>query len=79
MRDYHVHTVNSPDGHATIREQFTAAQAAGLEEICLTDQAYVKDPDISVQKYTENVAKELGGSIAISAFARFENRWFCPL
>ena len=31
MRDYHVHTVNSPDGHATIREQFTAAQAAGLE------------------------------------------------
>ena len=43
-----------------------------FKEICLTDQAYVKDPDISVQKYTENVAKELGGSIAISAFARFE-------
>lgn len=43
-----------------------------FKEICLTEQAYVKDPDLSVQKYTESVAKELGGSIAISAFARFE-------
>lgn len=42
------------------------------KENCLVDQLFVKDTDITVAKYTENVAKELGGSIAISAFVRFE-------
>lgn len=42
MRDYHVHTTYSPDGHATLREQFAAAQAAGLEEICITDHLDIK-------------------------------------
>ena len=43
-----------------------------FKEICLVDQVYVKDGDLSVQKYTDAVAKELGGSITISAFVRFE-------
>ena len=43
-----------------------------FKEICLTEQAYVKDQDVSVRKYTESVAKELGGDIKISAFVRFE-------
>lgn len=42
------------------------------KENCLVDQAFVKEPDLSVQKYTENTAKELGGSIAITGFVRFE-------
>ena len=37
MRDYHVHTTYSPDGNATLREQFAAAQSLGLSEICITD------------------------------------------
>jgi elongation factor Ts len=43
-----------------------------LKEICLVDQAYVKDSSLSVQKYTEQVAKELGGKITIKGFVRYE-------
>ena len=43
-----------------------------FKEICLVDQAYVQDSGMSVKQYTESVAKELGGSIKIEAFTRFE-------
>ena len=36
------------------------------------DQQYVQDSKLTVKQYTENVAKELGGSIAIAAYTRFE-------
>ncbi len=42
------------------------------KEICLLDQPYVKDGDLSVQKYTEATGKELGGTIAVTDFVRFE-------
>lgn len=42
------------------------------KEVCLTEQEFVKDGDLTITKYTDKVAKELGGSIAIEAFARFE-------
>ena len=43
-----------------------------FKEICLVDQAFVKDPDITVEKYVENVAKSLGTEISITKFARLE-------
>ncbi len=43
-----------------------------FKEICLVDQAYVKDSDMSVQQYTEATAKELGGAITIVDYVRFE-------
>ena len=42
------------------------------EENCLVDQAFVKDNKTSVQKHIDAVAKELGGSITITRFVRFE-------
>ena len=42
------------------------------KENCLVDQEFVKDSSMTVGKYTEKVAKELGGSIAIVDFVRFE-------
>ena len=39
------------------------------KEVCLLDQPFVKDPDISVAKYVENVGKELGGTITIKALS----------
>ncbi len=41
------------------------------KENCLTEQAYVKDPDMSVTQYAEKVAKELGTTIEIVSFTRF--------
>lgn len=39
---------------------------------CLVDQQYVKDDELKVGKYTENTAKELGGSIKIVSFVKYE-------
>lgn len=43
-----------------------------LKEICLIDQTYVKDGDLTVAKYVETVAKEVGSSISVKRFVRFE-------
>ena len=42
------------------------------EEICLLNQPYVKENKITVEKHVQQVAKDLGGSIKINAFTRFE-------
>ncbi len=42
------------------------------KEVCLVEQEFVKDGDLTIAKYTDKVAKELGGKIAIVEFARFE-------
>lgn len=42
------------------------------QEVCLVEQSFVKDPDLTVKKFIENKGKELGCSIEIVRFARFE-------
>lgn len=41
-------------------------------ENCLLEQAFVKDDKVSVGKHVEAVAKELGGSIKVVDFVRYE-------
>jgi len=41
-------------------------------ENCLLEQAFVKDGDVTVDKYVENVAKNLGGSIKVVDYVRYE-------
>ena len=41
------------------------------KESCLTEQAFVKDPDQSVNQYTAAVAKQLGTTFEIVDFTRF--------
>lgn len=43
-----------------------------LKEFCLVDQAYVKDGDLTVAKYLEQVSKEVGGKVEVKKFVRFE-------
>ena len=43
-----------------------------FKDICLVEQPFVKDGDITVGKYVENVAKSLGTDIKIVKFARLE-------
>lgn len=43
-----------------------------LKEVCLLDQAYVKDGDLTVAKYIEQVAKAEGAKLTIKKFVRFE-------
>lgn len=41
-------------------------------ENCLLEQSFVKDDKVTVGKYVENAAKELGGKIEVVEFVRFE-------
>ena len=43
-----------------------------LKEICLLDQVYVQDSDLTVAKYVEKVAKENGANMTVKRFVRFE-------
>ena len=43
-----------------------------MKEICLVEQPYVKDGDLTVKKYIESVAKEAGAPISIKRMVRFE-------
>ena len=42
------------------------------KENCLVDQEFVKDNKMTVSQYVNSVAKQLGGSIEITKFVRFE-------
>ena len=43
-----------------------------MKEICLLDQAYVQDSDLTVGKYVEKVGAEAGAKISVVKFIRFE-------
>ena len=43
-----------------------------LKEVCLLDQVYVQDGDLTVGKYVEKVAKENDANLSIKRFIRFE-------
>ncbi len=58
---------------ANIAEKMVLGRIAKYyKEVCLVEQPFVKDGDISIAQYTENTAKELGGKITITGFTRFE-------
>ncbi len=57
---------------ANIQEKMATGRLEKFfKEQCLTEQAFVKDPDKTVNAYTDEVAKNLGGTIAIKSFVRF--------
>ncbi|MBE7044248.1 MAG: elongation factor Ts [Ruminococcaceae bacterium] len=58
---------------ANIVEKMVMGRIAKFyKEVCLVEQEYIKDPDITVTKYVDQTAKALGGSIKIVDYARFE-------
>ncbi len=43
-----------------------------LKEVCLVDQKFVKNSDVTVAQYVESVAKEIGKSMKIVEMVRYE-------
>lgn len=43
-----------------------------LKEICLVDQLYVKDTNMSVGQYLESVSKQVGTKVSVKRFLRYE-------
>lgn len=61
---------NKPD--AIIEKMVVGRLGKFYETNCLVEQTYVKDDSLTVGKYAENTAKELGGAITVSEFYRYE-------
>ena len=58
---------------ANIAEKMVAGRIKKFfKEICLLDQPFVKDTDLTIADYTQNTAKQLGGEIRIIDFVRCE-------
>ena len=63
----------NPDKPDNILEKMIAGRLnKELKEFCLVDQAYVKDGDLTVGKYLEQISKEVGGKVDVKRFVRFE-------
>ncbi len=43
-----------------------------LKEVCLVDQKFVKDSDMTVKQYVDSVAKELGKDMTLASMIRYE-------
>ena len=61
---------NKPDN--IIEKMLIGRLNKEMKEICLLDQVYVQDSDLTVAKYVEKVAKENGANMTVKRFVRFE-------
>ena len=61
---------NKPD--QIIEKMVTGRIEKYYDTNCLVHQQYVKEENMTVQQYTENTAKELGGSIKVVSFVKYE-------
>ena len=61
---------NKPDN--IIEKMIIGRLNKEMKEICLLDQVYVQDSDLTVAKYVEKVAKENGANVTVKKFVRFE-------
>ena len=61
---------NKPE--AILEKMVTGRLGKFYERVCLVEQAYVKDDDLTVGKYVAATAKELGFGIKIDSFVLFE-------
>ena len=63
----------SPDKPKEIIEKMiTGRLKKQLQEVCLVDQKFVKNSDMSVKEYVDSVAKEIGKSIQVVEMIRYE-------
>lgn len=63
----------NPDKAESIIEKMIVGRLnKELKEVCLVDQIYVKDGDLTVQKYLDAVSKEVGVAVSVKRFVRFE-------
>jgi elongation factor Ts len=66
-------TKENPEKPANIIEKMIIGRLnKQLKEVCLLDQTYVQDSDLTVEKYVEKVAKENNATVKVKRFVRFE-------
>ena len=69
---YRVQALNEGKPENIVEKMVMGRIQKYYKEVCLLDQAWVKDGDKSIAKFLEEKSKEVGSPIAITRYARFE-------
>ena len=71
MGIYKAQAAESGKPEAIQEKMATGRMEKFYKENCLTEQAFVKNPDQSINQYTDECAKNLGGTIKVTGFVRW--------
>ncbi len=69
---YRVQALNEGKPEKIVEKMVEGRIQKYYKEVCLLDQAWVKDQDYSISKYLQEKSKEVGAEIKINRYARFE-------
>lgn len=70
-RERKIYKEQVKDKPANIIDKIVEGKVAKfLKQICLLDQPFVKDPEVSVKKYLQEKSKTLGEEISVKSFVR---------
>ena len=71
MGIYKAQAAESGKPEAIQEKMATGRMEKFYKENCLTEQAFVKNPDQSINQYTDECAENLGGTIKVTGFVRW--------
>ncbi|AYE33081.1 translation elongation factor Ts [Clostridium septicum] len=69
---YRVQALNEGKPEKIVEKMVIGRIQKYYKEVCLLDQAWVKDGDKSITKYLQEKSKEVGSPITVTRFVRFE-------
>ena len=69
---YRVQALNEGKPENIVEKMVMGRIQKYYKEVCLLDQAWVKDGDKSIAKFLEEKSKEIGSPITVTRYARFE-------
>ncbi len=64
--------MNEGKPQAIVEKMVVGRLKKELKEVCLVDQAFVKNGELSVKQYVDSVAKDLGKAIQVVEMVRYE-------
>jgi translation elongation factor Ts len=69
---YRVQALNEGKPENIVEKMVVGRVQKYYKENCLVEQVYVKNPDLTIEKYLKEKSKEVGAPITVTAFVRFE-------
>lgn len=69
---YRVQALNEGKPEAIVDKMVVGRIQKYYKEVCLLEQVWVKNGDLTITKYLQEKSKEIGSPISISKFVRFE-------
>lgn len=69
---YRVQALNEGKPEKIVEKMVEGRIQKYYKEVCLVDQVWVKDPELTISKYLQQKSKEIGSTITVDGFVRFE-------